>query len=127
MSLSNVRKGHRSHVNKTIDKIKALLAEEAPLTSELKAHQQTLADKLDVIRKLDDTILATLTEDDAIDKEIDDSSDFRTKIQGAIFGVDEKLDKLFQKDGKSVPTPPVINAPPLVKSFEEAKYPKIQI
>ena len=53
MSLGNVRKGHRNHVKKTLDKVKALLGDDSPLTSDLKAVHQILSEKLDVIAKMD--------------------------------------------------------------------------
>ena len=126
MSMANVRKGHRNHVKKTLDKVKTLLVEESPLTSDLKAVHQILSEKLEVIQKLDDSILATLGDDeDAIEKEIEEASEFRCVTQSAIFGVDEKLNKLGKKEIQK--QSPLHSPTRDGKSFDEAKYPRIQI
>ena len=124
--MANVRKGHRNHVKKTLDKVKTLLVDESPLTSDLKAVHQILSEKLEVIQKLDDSILATLGDDeDAIEKEIEEASEFRCVTQSAIFGVDEKLNKLGKKEIQK--QSPLHSPTRDGKSFDEAKYPRIQI
>ena len=122
MSLLNVRKGHRQHVNKTITSVKVLLEQHEPSTSELKKHKQTLPEKKEVIGNLDDLILATLTEAKDIEEEIDEAGDFRSSIQGAIFNIEEKLEGVQEEERKPVHPPPQSTS-----SFEEAKFPRIQI
>ena len=97
----NVRKGHRLHVNKTIAAIKVLVAEDAPVISEISGNRQSLCDKMDVLTKLDNEILGGLTDDKEIEKEIDISSDLQTAIKGAIFAADDKIEAIQQKNKQS--------------------------
>ena len=121
MAHVNVRKGHRSHVSKTIKNIEDVLKSEKVDSNLLNAYRQNLVEKMLILKDLDDKILAKLTEEDGIMNEIENSSDFNLKIQTAIFSTDEILTEINGANkgmvgmGMSLPKP------------NTAKLPKIEI
>ena len=77
----NVRKGHRIYVKKVISGIEELNKEDLNQNKieKIKASKDVLAEKLDILQKLDDEILASVEEEKDIEEEIDFNTNFRKK------------------------------------------------
>ena len=79
--LSKIRKGHRIYVKKVISGIEALNKEDLnqDRIEKIKASKDVLAEKLVILQKLDDEILASVEEEKDIEEEIDFTTNFRKK------------------------------------------------
>ena len=78
---ANVRKGHRIYVKKVISGTEELNEEDLnqDKIEKIKASKDVLAEKLDILQKLDDEILSSVEEEKEIEEEIDFTTDFRKK------------------------------------------------
>ena len=88
----NQRKGHRSYVTRiarTTEEYLSGFTEE--MRDELNRSKVVLCDKLDVLAKLDDEIMAYLSDENDLDTEIGRSSELRSDMQGLIVRIDSKL------------------------------------
>ena len=86
----NVRSGHRSYVTRTIKRARdSIRSFEETDRFRLEGVRVSFKEKSDVIKEVDVKILATLDED-AVDNEIDSSSDFSLQILEIIFEIDSK-------------------------------------
>ena len=96
----NVKSGHRSYVTRTIKKARSIIWNfEGTDRFRLEGIRASLKEKSDVLKELEVKILATLDKD-AVDNEIDRSSDFSLQILEIIFEIDSVLRK-FSKDKQS--------------------------
>ncbi|XP_028406778.1 uncharacterized protein LOC114529221 [Dendronephthya gigantea] len=93
-NLTTIRKiqaGHRAHTTKTIAKAKQVIESfDENQVSVLRSYQDVLHQKLELIPKLDEDILQG-TKDDNIEKEIEDSGDFKRNIKECIFQIESVL------------------------------------
>ena len=89
----NQRKGHRAFATKTIGEVVTALAAETPDEDQVRVLQKTLLEKLETLNLLDGEILDTLTEEDAINAEIDKSSYVRQQIQKSLLTADSFIKK----------------------------------
>ena len=85
-----IRAGHRGSVMKTISQVYEALLESEANSSKLGQQRLTLAEKLDVLKKLDKDILNAIAEDNLEDK-IEQADSFRDKIHLAINYIDKVL------------------------------------
>ena len=97
----NVRSGHRSYVTRTINKARDIIRNfEETDRFRLEGIRASLKEKSDIVKELDVKILATLDED-AVDNEIDSSSDFSLQILEIIFEIDSFLRKVSKNKESS--------------------------
>ena len=85
--------GHRTHTTKTIAKAKAKQVIESfdeNQISVLRSYQDVLHEKLELLPKLDEDILQG-TKDDDLEKEIEDSGDFKRNIKECILQIENVL------------------------------------
>ena len=88
-----IRAGNRTHTTKTIAKGKARQVIESfdeNQISVLRSYQDVLHEKLELLPKLDEDILQG-TKDDDLEKEIEDSGDFKRNIKECIFQIESVL------------------------------------
>ena len=120
----NQRKGHRAFATKMIKEVQTLLAADDIDEGKLFSIEQTLSEKLRTLSTLDDEILETLEEEDAILNEIDKSSEIRVQIQESVISIKSlggKGRRGSQILGTSF-TPNFMNS-----SANNAKLPKLSI
>ena len=120
----NQRKGHRAFATKMIKEVQTLLAADDIDEGKLFSIEQTLSEKLRTLSTLDDEILDTLEEEDAILNEIDKSSEIRVQIQESVISIKSlggKGRRGSQILGTSF-TPNFMNS-----STNNAKLPKLSI
>ena len=80
--------GHTSYVRKTLEKVDELLEEyDDSKNGKLKALRDSLNEKLGVLSDLDSSILDQV-EDEEIEKEIEQSSEWKAEIQERIVNID---------------------------------------
>ena len=91
----NQRKGHRAYVTRTMNVARDLVRDFHDADqSRLLSLRQSLVEKLDVLKGLDEEILGELTDEDEIEVEIVRSSELRTDMQQLI----TQIGLLFKKD-----------------------------
>ena len=92
------RKGHRAYTTKTLSKVKGLMESSSPgVAVELALLQLTLTEKIETIKKLDESIVDLLEKSEDVESEIETSSEFITEVYGGIAVIDNALKKLDKK------------------------------
>ena len=86
-SKTNIRKGHRAYVTKTLNDLEGELQRGYPDETQLLIYKTAIAEKMERLQGLDNEILETLTEEVDITAEIDGSSQFRSKMQKGLFQI----------------------------------------
>ena len=119
----NVRKGHRIYVKKVISGIEELNIEDLDQDKieKIKASKDVLVEKLDILQKLDDGILALVEEEKDIEEEIDFTTNFRKKKE-TIHEIDTIL-LLMEKSNKVV----TVENTGSSQSYQKEKLPKLQV
>ena len=95
-SKTNIRKGHRAYVTKTLNDLAGELQGGYPDETQLLIYKTAISEKMERLKGLDDEILETLTEEADIMAEIDGSSQFRSKMQKGLF----QIEKFIKDSGK---------------------------
>ena len=86
-----IRAGHRTHTTKTIAKARQVIESfDENQISVLRSYQDVLHEKLELLQKLDEDILQG-TKDDDLEKEIEDSGEFKRNIKECIFQIESVL------------------------------------
>ena len=92
------RKGHRAYTIKTLVKVKGLMESSSPgVAVELAQLKLTLTEKIETIKKLDESIVDLLEKSEDVESEIETSSEFVTDVYGGIAAIDDPLKKLDKK------------------------------
>ena len=120
----NVRKGHRIYVKKVISGIKESNKEDLGQykIEKIKASKDVLVEKLDILQKLDDGILALVEEEKDIKEEIDFTNNFRKKkVKETIHKIDTIL-LLMEKSTDKVVTAENTGSS---QSYQKEKLPKL--
>ena len=90
------RSGHRAYATKTLAKVKSLIESVLPeVKVELAQLKLTLVEKIETIKKLDDSIIDLLEKKEDI--EIETSSEFISEIHGGLAAIEDAVKKLDQK------------------------------
>ena len=83
------RKGHRAYVTKQLSKVKEIVSNFNPDdVTALTQLKLTLTEKIETISRLDEQILELTEEEDAIEREIEESSEIKNEIHGGIAAID---------------------------------------
>ena len=91
------RSGHRAYATRTLSKVKNLMGNTSPGVSvELAKLKLTLTEKIETIKKLDDTIIDLLERKEDVEQEIE-ASEFISEIYGGLATMDDALKKLDEK------------------------------
>ena len=100
-----MRGGHKGHTSRVIIKVKGILegfdethAEE--LLDQLQNHRQTLTEKLETLKVLDEAIIE-LVKDEEIDEEIEENENFKFRIHDTIRKMDSKLKRLKKSEANT--------------------------
>ena len=93
-----MRGGHKGHASRVIIKVKGILkgfdeTHTEELLDQLQNHRQTLTEKLETLKVLDEAIVE-LVKDEEIDTEIEESENFKFGIHDTIRKIDSKLKRL---------------------------------
>ena len=92
------RKGHRAYTTKTLSNMKGLMESSSPgVAVELAQFKLTLTEKIETIKKLDESIVDLLEKSEDVESEIETSSEFITEVYGGIAAIDDALKKLDKK------------------------------
>ena len=92
------RSGHRAYATKTLSKVKSLMGNTSPGVSvELAQLKLTLTEKIETIKKLDDSIIDLLEKKENVEQEIEAPSEFISEIYGGLAAIDDALKKLDEK------------------------------
>ena len=80
----SLRAAHRRSANTVVTSVKEICASfggEMSLQAKLLSHKVTVKEKLEILEKLDETVLESIENDAEIDKEIQESTDVRRFLQ----------------------------------------------
>ena len=136
--LKQVRNGHRTTAKKKVNTAKELMQNYDPanleLHGKLKAICITLKEIIETVKEIDGQILDKTEEDSAINKEIEETTDFKEYIQECIIMIDlttkkGEVEKPDAATGNQNTSPPVQNNQSESQVSKEAsiKLPKIQL
>ena len=90
-----VRGGHRAHSKKILGNIAKILSEYEPSKEiELMAHRNSLSEKCDTLKKLDEEILEEVEDDEAILEEIEECEKVQLQLKMKISEVDYFFEKV---------------------------------
>ena len=125
-----VRGGHRAHATKLLGTAREVLEEyDGTEKDSLMQTKIALMEKLETLRRLDDTILDLVSaEEDGEEKiaaEIEDSENIKAEIPGVVLAIDEAL-----KDNSAVVTPtsqPVASSPAKNEKAAKVRLPKLEV
>ena len=121
--LKQVRNGHRTHTKKLMDKSDTDIN-----LHELKTLLSSLEKKQATLEKIDENILNLLTEDNDIENEIDESSNYTDRILAAKTKVELEIERIHRKMKEDVtPLSPIVERKPVIKSEIQIKLPKITL
>ena len=85
------RAAHRRSAKAVVSSVKEICASfggEKSLQAKLLSYKVTLKEKLEILEKLDETVLESIENDAEIDKEIQESTDFRGFLQETCIEID---------------------------------------
>ena len=85
------RAAHRRSAKAIVCSVKEICASfggEKSLQAKLLSYKVTLKEKLEILEKLDETVLESIENDAEIDKEIQESTDFRGFLQETCIEID---------------------------------------
>ena len=100
-----MRGGHKGHKSRVIIKVKGILegfdeTRTEELLDQLQNHRQTLTEKLETLKVLDEAIVE-LVKDKEIDAEIEESENFKFGIHDTIRKIDSKLKRLKKSEANA--------------------------
>ena len=100
-----VRGGHKGHTSRVIIKVKGTLegfdeTHTEELLDQLQNHRQTLTEKLETLKVLDEAIVE-LVKDEEIYVEIEESENFKFGIHDTIRKIDSKLKRLKKSEANT--------------------------
>ena len=114
-----VRGGHKSATTKMIAKVDEIFAADPIDTSQLVKLKMSLREKMQTLNKLDEEVLALLTTDDGVAKDIEESDAFKDSIYAALVKIEEHISKRT--------TDPTVTATPPRPVASTVKLPKLTI
>ena len=85
------RAAHRRSAKAVVSSVKEICTSfrgEKSLQAKLLSYKVTLKEKLEILEKLDETVLESIENDAEIDKEIQESTDFRGFLQKTCIEID---------------------------------------
>ena len=138
--LKQVRNGHRTAAKKKVNTAREFMQNYDPANLELQGklkaicHYISLKEIKEIVKKIDSQILDKTEKDSAINKEIEETTDFKEYIQEYIVMIDltttkGELEKLDAATGNQNTSPPAQNNQSESQASKEAsiKLPKIQL
>ena len=136
--LKQVKNGHRTTAKKKVNTARELMQNYDPanleLHGKLKAICITLKEVIEIVKEIDGQILDKTEEDSAINKEIEETTDFKEYIQECIVMIDlttkkGEVEKPGAATGNQNTSPPVQNnqSESQVSKEVSIKLPKIQL
>ena len=124
LKLKQVRNVHRTRTKKLMDKSET----DINYLQELKTLLASLKKKQETLENIDAEILQLLTEEDDIEKEIDESSEYTDRIIAANTKIELDIDRFNRKMKEDVkPVSPIVEKKPWVKSESQINLPKITL
>ncbi len=125
-----VRGGHRGHVTKLLDTAQRILEDyDETRKDSLMQTKITLTEKMETLRRLDDTILDLVSAEEdgeaTIAAEIDESEKIKADIRGVVLAIEEKLRENLANTAP--PTSQTVPSPPPKTEKAKARLPKLEV